>query len=166
MSEKNQRFEKIGRFYYAFFGFVLLAGVSICVLEIIMRTLFNVSYDFMISLSVWLTIWATLMTAGPLLKESGHISIDFIRFNLKGKPRLLVEMFNWTWNMLFGVFTTWGSTVLVYGFYTKHTIYPRYFAIPAWIVQLCVPIGMAIFSIYSVLGIVNVIREARREKVI
>ncbi len=140
-------------------GLLLLVAVSVSFSEIILRVLFSVSYDIVIDLSVWITVWASLLIAGPILLENGHISVDILRDRFSGKARLCVEVLNAVACLVFGVVVLIGGIQFVFQLYEKKSVFPRYIPVPMWLVELCVPVGMLIFSIYSVVLIVNVIKH-------
>ena len=143
-------------------GVLLLAAVSISFSEIIMRVFFNVSYDIIIDLSVWITVWASLLIGGPILLENGHISVDIIRDRLRGRPRLCVEIINAFACLVFGVVLLFGGIQFVFQLYQRKAVFPRYIPVPMWLVELCVPIGMLLFSIFSVVLMVRVIKMAKK----
>jgi TRAP-type C4-dicarboxylate transport system permease small subunit len=142
-----------------FFGLLLLAAVLVSFSEIIMRVLFYVSYDVIIDLPVWIIVWAALLTAGPILLENDHISIDILRDRFTGKARLFVEITNAIACLVFGVVMLFGGIQFVFQLYQRKAVFPRYIPVPMWLVELCVPIGMLLFSIFSVVLIVNVLKK-------
>jgi len=109
--------------------------------------------------SVWITVWALLLIAGPLLPEGGHISIDFLRLKFFGRSRKLLELCLALITLAYGALITWGSILFLRQLYQRQSIFPRYVAIPKWIVELCVPIGMAIFTVYAFIEVVKAIRK-------
>lgn len=147
------------RWFELLCGLLLLAAVAISLLEIIGRIAWGLSYDFFIDLSVWLTVWAALLIAGPVLGEGGHISIDFLRTKLRGRSRAAIELFNALFTLAYGLVITWGGVLLVKRLYLSGSVFPRYLPIPKWIVELCVPIGMGIFSWYALRAVVLAIRR-------
>ncbi len=156
---KESKISMIKRLFVNFCGYLLLLAVSISGFEIFLRVFIGKSYDFIIDLSVWLTVWALILIAGPLLSEEGHVSIDFIREKLQGKLRLLLELFITLSVLVFGVALCLGSIIYVYQLYDRQVVFPRYFAIPMWVVQLCMPLGMFIFSIYAAILFVQAIKR-------
>ena len=60
----------------------------------------------MYDLPVWLTIWAVMMLAGPILLENEHVSVDMIRDNIHGYPRKLLEIINCLATISFGFIVT------------------------------------------------------------
>jgi TRAP-type C4-dicarboxylate transport system permease small subunit len=159
MKEEKGRSESLKKFHEGFCGILLFLAVFFSMGEIIARVIFHTSYDFIIDLSVWLTVWALLLIVGPLLPEGGHVSIDFLREKLRGRPRLAIELFNVLATLSYGAVITLGSILFIGRLYSQHAVFPRYFAIPMWIVELCVPIGMFIFTAYAVFELYKTVRR-------
>jgi len=149
MSKEKNRYIYAKKIYERFCGILLFLAVSCSIFEIIARVAFHICFDFIIDFSVWLTVWSLLLITGLLLPERGHVSIDFLRDKLKGKPRLFVELFNALFTLTYGAAITLGGILFIQRLYTLNAVFPRYFAIPMWIVELCVPIGMLIFTGYA-----------------
>jgi TRAP-type C4-dicarboxylate transport system permease small subunit len=150
---------RIKRIFEAFCGLLLFLAVTISMAEIVSRVVFKTSIDLLFDFSVWITVWAFLLIAGPLLPEGGHISIDFIRIKFSGRFRRLLEVCLALITLAYGALITWGGVQFLYQLYIRKSIFPRFVPIPKWIVQLCVPIGMLIFTIYAVICLVRAIRE-------
>lgn len=156
---KKSNLSMLKSYFEKFCGYLLLLAVLISLFEIFLRIFFHKSYDFIIDLSVWLTIWSLILITGPLLSEGGHVSIDLIREKLRGKLRLLVESFNTLSILSFGVTLGLASIIYVHQLYALQLVYPRYVAIPMWLVQLCMPLSMIIFSIYAAILFIQTIRR-------
>ena len=127
--------------------------------EVVARVLFRISYDFFFDFAIWFTVWALLLIAGPLLPEGGHVSIDFFRLKLKGFVRLSVELMNALAILAFGSVITLGGIQFVLMLYRSKSVFPRYLPVPMWIVELCVPIGMGIFTGFASLVLYNTVRR-------
>jgi len=149
---------RIKTVYEGFCGLLLFLAVAISMSEIVARVVFKTSIDLLFDFSVWITVWAFLLIAGPLLPEGGHISIDFIRMKFSGRFRKLLEICLALITLAYGVLITWGAIQFLQQLYVRQSIFPRYIAIPKWIVELCVPVGMFIFTVYAVIGLVKAIR--------
>lgn len=130
---------------------LVLIAVLISVSEIVLRVGFNTSYDFIIQASVWLTIWGLLLISGPVLVEEGHVSIDFVRNSLRGRPQWLLDLFNLGTTLIYALAVTFGGALLVIELIQRGTVFPMYFPIPMWIVQIIVPISMSIFSYFAII---------------
>jgi TRAP-type C4-dicarboxylate transport system permease small subunit len=127
---------KIKKAFELFCGLLLFIAITISMAEIVTRVF-----------------------TGLLLPEGGHISIDFLRNKFTGKLRWLLEVTLALITLAYGVFITWGSILFLQQLYARQSIFPRYLPIPKWIVELCVPLSMAIFTIFAFAGLVKVIRQ-------
>jgi TRAP-type C4-dicarboxylate transport system permease small subunit len=151
--------KRVKTIYEGFCGLLLFLAVTISMSEIVARVVFKTSIDLLFDFSVWITVWAFLLIAGPLLPEGGHISIDFIRVKFSGRFRKMLEICLALITLAYGVLITWGAIQFLQQLYVRKSIFPRSIAIPKWLVELCVPIGMFIFTVYAVIGLVKVIRK-------
>lgn len=145
-----------------FCGLLLCLAVAVSLGEIVGRVFFSTTYDFVIDLSVWLTVWAMLLIGGPLLLENGHVSIDFVLGKLSGRSRVVLELVNTGATLVYGAAITWGGILLVKQLYLRQAVFPRYFPIPKWIVELCVPVGMALFTLFALLQFIHTLKRLRR----
>ena len=127
-----------GKFYRIieiFCGLLLFIAVGISLGEIVGRVVFHTTYDFIIDLPVWITIWAMLLIGGPLIAENGHVSIDFMVTKLQGRARRLLELFNITVTAIYGFAITIGGFQLVRMLYIREAVFPKFIPIPKWIVE-------------------------------
>jgi TRAP-type C4-dicarboxylate transport system permease small subunit len=138
---------------------LLFLAITISMAEIVSRVFFKMSYDLFFDFAVWVTVWALLLITGLLLPEGGHISIDFLRNKFRGRLRWLLEVSLALITLAYGAFITWGSILFLQQLYMRQSIFPRYIPIPKWIVELCVPLSMAIFTIFAFAGLVKAIRQ-------
>lgn len=159
---KNSNTETVSvlkKTFEQFCGYLIFLAVSITMAEIITRVFFNISIDLLFEFPVWLTIWASLLISGLLLKDNGHVSIDFLRNKLTGKTRWLLEIGLALFNIFYGAVIMWGGYLFVGQLYARKAMFPRIIAVPKWIVELAVPVGMMIFTGYAVLELVKVLRS-------
>jgi TRAP-type C4-dicarboxylate transport system permease small subunit len=145
-------------------AFLLIIAVLISLGEIIGRVFFHMTYDFVIDLPVWLTVWAMLLISGPLIAENGHVSIDLVITRLRGRAKLLVELFNISATIIYGAAVSFGGIVLVRMLYERQTVFPKYFPIPKWIVELCIPLGMVIFTLVGIIEFYKIIKRYQSQK--
>ena len=140
-------------------GYLLLIAVFISLAEIVARVVFETSFDLFFSFTVWISVWSMLLITGLLLPEGGHLSVDFLRQKISGRSRWLLEVALALVTLGYGVFITWGSVLFIGQLYQRESVFPTYIAIPKWMVELCVPIGMAIFSVYALAALIKVVRK-------
>lgn len=142
-----------------FCGILLFIAVGISLGEIVGRVIFHTTYDFVIDLPVWITVWAVLLISGPLIAENGHVSVDFMVNKLRGKPRLFLELFNMTVTVIYGFAITIGGIALIRMLLIRNTVFPKYFPIPKWIVEFCIPLSMALFTIVGIIEFFKIIKR-------
>ena len=144
------RWTKLKEYYIKFWGLVFFVGVSINFLEIICRTVFSFSWDLMYDLPVWLTIWSVMMLAGPILPDGDHVSVDMLRDILYGPLRKIVELINMLVCIIFGAIISYGGIIVVWQYYQFEMNIIRIISVPRWLVEVCVPLGMVLFTLFAV----------------
>ena len=155
--ERKSSFIKIKTIFENCCGYLLLIAVFISLAEIVARLLFNASFDLFFSFTVWISVWSMLLITGFLLPEGGHLSVDFIRQQFSGKPRWLLEVTLSLITLGYGLLITWGSILFIGQLYQRKSVFSTYIAIPKWMVELCVPIGMFIFSVFALKGLIKAV---------
>ncbi len=160
--DKGGRERKVYRMLEIFCGTLLFIAVGISLGEIVGRVVFHTTYDFVIDLPVWITVWAMLLIGGPLIAENGHVSIDFMVNRLQGKAKLLLELFNMAATVIYGIAVTIGGFALVRMLYLREAVFPKYIPIPKWIVELCIPLGMGIFTIVSIIEFFKIMKRHKK----
>ena len=141
---------------------LLIGAVCISLGEIVGRVLFKATYDFVIDLPVWFTIWAMLLISGPLIAENGHVSIDFIRTRLKGKARWAMDLFNMGVTLIYGAMVFVGGCQLIHMLHVRQAVFPKYFPIPKWLVELCIPLGMGLFTLCALGEVYRILKRYPR----
>ncbi|MEW5723706.1 MAG: TRAP transporter small permease [Thermodesulfobacteriota bacterium] len=153
------RIRQFKKAFEAFCGLLLFLAVTVSLVEIVARAGFGLSFDLFFDIPVWLTVWSLLLITGLLLADDEHISINYLRNKLSGRPRWCLEVLLALTSLAYGAFITWGSILFLRQLYAHHEVFPRYFAVPKWIVELCVPIGMMIFTCFALAGLIKAVRR-------
>ena len=52
-----------------------------------------------------------------------------------------------------------GGVEFISQLYNRKAIFPRYIPVPMWIIELCIPLGMFIFTLYSLLMVRKVLKK-------
>jgi TRAP-type C4-dicarboxylate transport system permease small subunit len=160
MSETETRStgRRIKKVFEGTCGLLLFAAVTLSMVEIVCRVFFKISVDLFFDFTVWGTVWALLLITGLLLPEGGHVSIDFFKEKFSGRFRWLLEAVLALITLAYGAFVTWGSVLFLRQLYQRGSVFPRQIPIPMWLVELCVPIGMGIFTIYAAIELIKAVR--------
>jgi TRAP-type C4-dicarboxylate transport system permease small subunit len=105
-----------------------------------------------------------LLISGPLIAENGHVAIDMIVTRLQGKAKLLLELFNISATIIYGAAVSFGGIALIRMLYERQAVFPKYFPIPKWIVELCIPLGMIMFTVVGIIEFYNLIKRYQSQK--
>lgn len=152
---------KLDSAFKLFCAYLLGLSVSLLMAVIVLRGIFGISYDFLVDATVWLTLWSLLLLSGPLFGEGGHIAIGALLERIPGKFRLAVEFFNTLCTLIFVAVVTYGGCRLIHFLFINEHVYARYISIPMWMVQICVPIALFLFTIYAVAELYKIIQRMR-----
>lgn len=145
----SPRLRKVIHVWITFWACVFFVGVSVNFIEIVTRVFFSATIDLMYDIPVWCTIWSTLMVTGPILIDNEHVSIDAITTHLTGVTQKFVLILNAVITLAFGVIMAISGYISVTTLFRFGTMYPRSIPIPAWCIEICVPISMFIFSCFA-----------------
>lgn len=152
-------FMKFKQIYQYFCGLLLFAAVTLSVAEIVCRVIFGLSSDLFFDFTVWATVWSLMLITGFILPEGGHISVDFLRTRLRGVSRRILEGILALVTLAFGLLITYSAILFITQLYRRGSVFPLQIPVPIWLVELCVPIGMGIFSIFALFGLIKAIRR-------
>ncbi len=161
--ENNSFGQRFKTRWIQFWGIIFFCGVSINFIEIVCRTCFGFSWDLMYDLPVWLTIWSVMMLAGPILPDGDHVSVDMVRDKLTGTPRKVLESINMLMCIIFGAIVTYGGAIVVKQYYQYNMKIIRVIPVPRWMVEIAVPLGMLMFTIFAVLQLIKIMRTNYNE---
>ncbi len=127
----------------------LMAGVL--GLQVVMRYVLNSPLSWPEELARYLMIWATFIGAALLVREDGHVRLDYFRGLLRGKLRLFAEIIDRLAAGLFLLSLLWGSWLLLEGPMVR-------FRSPA--LQLPLVAVMAIVPLTSLCMLAYTVRQA------
>ncbi len=126
-------------------GFV---SIGLAFLDAVARYGFNHSYEWASELSTYTMIYGIFMFAGVVWKREGHVRMDVILGKLSGKSRGvhalvtdLVCLFACVYLLLTGI--DLAKISITRDLHTTSGI------LPIWTGTLAIPIGMAVFTFYS-----------------
>ena len=158
-SEAQGRFASLKNAWVIFFSFVLFAAITINFLEIVMRVFFNFSIDLMYDLPTWLTAWSMILISGVILLDNEHLSIEVLRSKLGAKGRKALDFINNLLTLIFGIIVTYAGFLFTSQLIEFNTAYTRIITVPRWAVEICVPIGMGIFTVCAVIKLIHDVRR-------
>lgn len=149
---------KLKLFWLRFWGIIFFIGVTINFAEIICREFLNFSVDLMYDLPIWFTIWPVMMLAGPILPDGDHVSVGMIRDKLTGFPRKLCDLANCIMCIIFGAIVSTAGVLMISQYYDYNMMIIRSIPMPRWIVEMCIPLGMIMFTFFACVQLLIILR--------
>ncbi|WP_209011340.1 TRAP transporter small permease [Paradesulfitobacterium ferrireducens] len=146
--------KRLGRSYKAFedyfCGGLVFIGLSLIMLNVILRYFFNQSRSILDEFSTYFMIWGTLAGTAVALRDDHHIKVDMLFIRLPIKLQRWVSVIAHIIGIFFGLFYTFYGSQLVGRYYTSGQVSTDS-SFPLWIVYLIMPVSglMFIFRILT-----------------
>jgi TRAP-type C4-dicarboxylate transport system permease small subunit len=153
--------KKLNEGYKLFCAYLLGLSAALLMAVILLREVAGISYDFLTDIVIWLLVWSVLLMAGPLYAEKGHVAVDLVLERVHGRLRQTIELFNAVCTLIFVAATAYAGVLMIQILYSQGAVFPRYISIPMWIVQISVPIGFTLFTLYAAADVYQTIRRLR-----
>lgn len=146
-------------FFFASIG--MLGSVGLAFAAVVMRYMFNFSLEWIEEGARYLALFAALLVAGPVARKGGHISLDILTSELKGKAQEITRIITALITLsLSSAILFWGAKVAIqsyeFGMRTASLQFPQ------WIPFLIFPLGMIFLLIFSIVEILAASSALRR----
>ncbi len=90
---------------------------------------------------------ASFLALANSLRHGAHIRVTLLIRGLPSGPRRLIEIWCCTIALAFAAFFAWHSVALVWDSYVYNDVSPGIVAVPIWIPQISMPLGLIVFTI-------------------
>lgn len=144
-----QIWDKLERWIIGILG---AAALVICLWQIVGR---YISTDLALAwgeeLSVYVIIWAALLTGSALVREDGHVRADLVIRLLKPVQQRWIEVFNCTVAVVFCAALVWYGYLVAYDAYDIGEKSMTALAFPMWIYYAALPTTGALMFIRYVI---------------
>ncbi len=100
---------------------------------------------------------ASFLALANSLRHGAHIRVTLLIRGLHPGPRRLIEIWCCTIALAFAAFFAWYSVALVWDSYVS----PGIVAVPIWIPQLSMPLGLIVFTIALADTVIAIIRREK-----
>lgn len=142
-------------------GIMMLLSVAMVFIEIILRTLFSKTLYITDEYSGYLMVGITFLGLSYTLKEKGHIRMVFLHKLLKGKAKIILDIYTFAIGLLFFVAVTYTTTCFFWDSVVSQSrsmqISSTYLAIP----QFLMPLGSMAIALQFCAELVRSINELR-----
>jgi len=100
---------------------------------------------------------ASFLALANSLRHGAHIRVTLLIRGLPSGPRRLIEIWCCTIALAFAAFFAWHSVALVWDSYVYNDVSPGIVAVPIWIPQMSMPLGLIVFTIALADTIITII---------
>lgn len=139
-----QRLASLGRLL----GAVAVSALTLLVVaEVIDRSLFGRSIEFMEELSGYLLVAITFLAAADSFASGSFMRVDILFVRLLPAARLRLDRVLATLAALLSLAITWFLGKLVWSSYHNGIISPGALAVPLWIPQFAMVVGMVLLAV-------------------
>lgn len=129
----------------AFAGWIMVA-VSVCIgYEILWRALFAQPSVWVYDVSTYSLVWFSFISAGYVLKEKKHLSVDLITSQCSPKARVASEMLSLLLMMAFIGFMLFYAGRLIMHAFSTGELEPTIIRTPVYLVLVGMVLGLFIF---------------------
>lgn len=129
---------------------ILLTGAALAAgaVQIFLRYVLNTGFPWSEGAIIVLTIWAAMIGSSRALRDGIHIRLDVLEGILPRSVRVVFEVASLLICALYGVFVCYAG-VLYVQFLASAGVLSIEVQVPEWIINLIVPIAMALFTYRS-----------------
>lgn len=139
-------------------GFLFLAIICLCFLQVIVRFVFNTSAGWIEEYEIFCFIWFVYLGSAACVAEDKHVVVEMLVNRYPPKLRLLSDLLCiGVWLAVCAIVLRTSITVVSLNF-TRGATTPIG-KLPYWIGQLSVPVGMVLMGLRLLLRIPPVIRR-------
>jgi C4-dicarboxylate transporter DctQ subunit len=126
-------------------GGLLFFGLSLIMLNVILRYFFNASRSVYDEFSAYFIVWGTMIGIAVALRDNYHIMVDLLFIRIPLRIRRWVSVVANLVGLAFGIFYTYSGIQLVNNYltYGQRSDNSRF---PLWIVYLIMPISGLMFN--------------------
>lgn len=158
--------ERFKRAYAAFedylSGGLLFTGLSLIMINVILRYVWKRPQSILDEFSVYLIVWGILLGLGVALRNDHHIKVDMLFNVLPPRVKWLVSIFATSLGLAFcSLYTFYGyklvNSYLVSGQRSSDSQFPL------WIVNLVIPVSGVMFGARFVEKLFYIIKNSGRE---
>jgi len=125
---------------------LVLVWVAIC-FNVVMRYLFNQPQVWAIELSEYAIFYITFLGSAWLLKEDGHVKVDWVLSRLGDRNAALLETINSILGALLCMIITWYGIETTWSHYIRGIYRITVLETPTFLILAVIPVGALLLSI-------------------
>lgn len=120
--------------------------VALITLDVVGRRIAGSSLPWIVEVAEYFLLFSTFMCSAWVLREGGHIAVDFIDnlLTANGLRRLRIGAYILTFLTTF--YLLWFAGRLGLDYYQRQTMQGNFILVPQWILYAPVPVGISLFT--------------------
>lgn len=142
-------------------GILMLIGMTLVLIEVIIRTLFSKTLYITEEYTGYLMVAITFLALAYTLKEKGHIRMTFLHTLLKGRRRMVLDIYSFVVGFAISAVITFTTTRFFWDSVVSQTksmqISETYLAIP----QFVMPLGAFVLTLQFAAELIRCIHSLR-----
>jgi C4-dicarboxylate transporter, DctM subunit len=128
---------------------ILLPGLFI-VYDVAMRYFFNRPTSWVLEFSIYAIVASSFLGVAYVLRQKGHVNVDFVTNHLSGKTKTTLEIFTSLLSMLYIAVLCWEGWKQTVTYYQSGEVSAGVIGVPMYIPQFFIPFGSALLTLQFV----------------
>lgn len=141
--------DRVSHIFYVVAGVFLVIAALLILVEIILRSVFNISTLIADEVSVYLMIAMVYFGMAHIFKKGEHINIDLLTRRLKPRGQLYVRRFIAMLILLVSIFLSWRAWEFAVTAYKFDVVSFTWLYTPQYIPRMFVGLGLVIFMLQA-----------------
>jgi C4-dicarboxylate transporter DctQ subunit len=134
-------------------GFVILLLTAAVGYGVIMRFALNAPVTWTDELAGYLLVAMVMLGAGDATRRGAHIEVDLLTSYLGARAKMVVRAVSLLAIAVFGAFMAYGAWGMLSFSYMVGLLSTGYMALPLWIPQSLMLVGMAVMTLTAIAGL-------------
>ncbi|MEC9491618.1 TRAP transporter small permease subunit [Flexistipes sp.] len=146
----------------AFLSSVFMILITLLIgLEVLLRSVFDTTTHISTEYSTYFFIALVSLGLAYTMKENGHIRITLLTGRLKGKAKMIQEIFTTVLALIISLFLLYFSVLMTYETYSLGMQADTVSETPLYISQLAIPVGVLLLTFQLIGRILRIIYDFR-----
>jgi C4-dicarboxylate transporter, DctQ subunit len=125
----------------------LFAVVALITYDVLGRRVIGTSLPWIVEVSEYFLLFATFMNSAWVLREHGHIAVDFIDRFLSERGLKTLRISAYLLTFITTIYLLYFASRLGLDYYERQTLQGNFILVPQWIMYAPIPVGLTLFLI-------------------
>ncbi|MEW6664039.1 MAG: TRAP transporter large permease subunit [Thermodesulfobacteriota bacterium] len=131
-------------------GALILLSAAFITYDTMMRWVFRITSDWIYEYTVYMIGAASCLSTAYVLREKGHINVDFLVSRLSGRTRGILNLVSLIFSSGICVVLAWSALQMLLRAVAVKSVSNTLMETPLWIPQSFLPLGFAMLSLQAI----------------